>query len=344
MKLRLAKTLKFTAFFTALALTACATPAKTATPAAPAEVDGYLARPEVQAFIDKLVNEDHFQRAQLEKLFSSARHSDDVIARITKPAESLPWYRYRGIFLTDARATGGARFLAAHRAALDRAQKVYGVPPRIVTAIIGVESNYGLIAGRYPVIDALATLGFDYPPRATFFRKELHQYLLLAREQHFDPAKMQGSYAGALGAPQFISSSYRQYAVDFDGDGRSDLWTDWDDIIGSVANYFAENGWQRGGAVAVRATPPAHPAAAKLPDPMKPTTVGALRTAGFTFADPVADDADAVLVALDDGSGKTEYWVGLHNFVVITRYNRSPLYAMAVYQLSQAISKANGGN
>lgn len=300
--------------------------------------EGFLARPTVQKFIDKLVNQDHFKRDRLEKLFAGAQHRDDVIAAITRPAESLPWYRYRGIFLTADRAAGGARFRREHARALARAEKVYGVPPDIVTAIIGVESNYGLISGSYPIVDALATLGFDYPPRADFFRKELRQYLLLSREQHFDPATMEGSYAGAMGSPQFIASSYRRYAVDFDGDGKSDLWNDWDDIIGSVANYFAENGWRRGGEVVVPAVPGADPPAD--PPRMKPTTVAALRDAGFAIDSAVAGKADAVLVALDTGNGETRYWAGLDNFVAITRYNHSPLYAMAVYQLSKSIAKA----
>jgi membrane-bound lytic murein transglycosylase B len=174
----------------------------------------YPARPAVQKFIDKMVANHGFNRATLEALFAGARHRQSIIDSMNRPAEALPWYRYRHIFLTRQRTAGGIAFRHEHRAALDRAEKVYGVPPAIVTAIIGVESRYGSNKGKYRVIDALATLSFDYPPRAGFFRKELAQYLLLSREQQFNPAKMTGSYAGAMGAPQFISSSYRKYAVD----------------------------------------------------------------------------------------------------------------------------------
>lgn len=282
-----------------------------------------------------MVTQYHFDRDRLNKLFADAHHRDDIIAAMKRPAESLPWYRYRKIFLTTSRTSGGVRFWQEYADTLARAERVYGVPPEIVTAIIGVESRYGAIQGGYPVIDALATLGFDYPPRADFFRKELRDYLLLSRDQKFDPAEMQGSYAGALGAPQFIASSYRRYAVDFDGNGTSDLWDDWKDIIGSVANYFAENGWQRGGRIVVPAT---LKAGATAPEKTGNTTVGALRQAGFTIDAGVADSADAVLISLDTGDGQ-RYWVGLHNFVVITRYNHSPLYAMAIFQLGNAIAR-----
>ncbi|HET7370158.1 MAG TPA: lytic murein transglycosylase B [Gammaproteobacteria bacterium] len=300
--------------------------------------DGYLSQPAVQKFIDRMVAKHDFDRARLEALFAGAEHRQSIIDRMNSPAEALPWYRYRGIFLTAKRTAGGVDFWRDHQKTLERAEKVYGVPPAIVTAIIGVESYYGGNHGSTRVIDALATLGFDYPPRADFFRSELVQYLLLSREQQFDPAKVTGSYAGAMGAPQFISSSYRHYAVDFSGDGKSDLWDNWPDIIGSIANYFAENGWRRGGAVAVPATLKAG-ADADAIKPMKTTSAGALRKAGFEFSDKVADDAEVRLVALDTHDGKA-YWVGLHNFDVIMTYNHSPLYAMAVYQLSDAIAQA----
>ncbi|HET7570856.1 MAG TPA: lytic murein transglycosylase B [Gammaproteobacteria bacterium] len=302
---------------------------------------GYLAKPAVQKFIDEMVTQHDFDRAKLDALFAGARYRQSIIDSMNRPAESLPWYRYRNIFLTSKRTAGGVDFQHAHAKTLARAEKVYGVPPAIVTAIIGVESYYGGNKGAYPVIDALATLGFDYPPRADFFRKELAQYLLLSREQHFDPATVTGSYAGAMGAPQFISSSYRHYAVDFDGDGKSDLWHDWADIIGSIANYFADNGWQRGAGIVV---PAKLKAGAKGGiESMDTTTAATLRKAGFKFSDKIADDADVTLVALDAHHGK-RYWVALHNFGVIMTYNHSPLYAMAVYQLSEAIKQKMNGD
>ncbi|HET8552862.1 MAG TPA: lytic murein transglycosylase B [Gammaproteobacteria bacterium] len=302
---------------------------------------GYLAKPAVQKFINKMVTQHGFDRTKLDSLFAGARYRQSIIDSMNRPAESLPWYRYRNIFLTPKRTAGGVDFQHAHAETLARAEKVYGVPPAIVTAIIGVESYYGGNKGAYPVIDALATLGFDYPPRADFFRKELAQYLLLSRAQHFDAATMTGSYAGAMGAPQFIASSYRHYAVDFDGDGKSDLWHDWADIIGSIANYFADNGWQRGAGIVV----PAKLKAGAEGDikSMDTTTAAKLRNAGFEFSNRIADDANVTLVALDTHDGK-RYWVALHNFGVIMTYNHSPLYAMAVYQLSNAIKQKMNGD
>ncbi|HET6725305.1 MAG TPA: lytic murein transglycosylase B [Gammaproteobacteria bacterium] len=298
---------------------------------------GYLAKPAVQQFIDQMVADHGFDRTKLKSLFANADYRQSIVDSMNRPAESLPWYRYRGIFLTAKRTTGGVDFWRGHAKTLARAEKAYGVPPAIVTAIIGVESYYGGNKGDYPVIDALATLSFDYPPRADFFRRELTQYLLLAREQHFDPAEVTGSYAGAMGAPQFIASSYRHYAVDFDGDGKSNLWNDWPDIIGSIAHYFARNGWQRNGDIVV----PAKPKAGASPTSIKPgktVTAAKLREAGFAFSDKIDGDSRVALVALEGNDGK-QYWVALHNFGVIETYNHSPLYAMAVYQLAQAIAQ-----
>jgi membrane-bound lytic murein transglycosylase B len=204
----------------------------------------------------------------------------------------------------------------------------------IIVAIIGVESLYGKQHGGYPVMDALSTLSFDYPARAPYFQSELEQFLVLCREQGFDPLRPMGSYAGAMGAPQFMPSSFRIYAVDFDGDGKRDIWEDWPDIIGSVANYFHLHGWQENGLTVV---PAAFPKDAMVPAPVA-TTVGALRQLGVSLSDGLGDGSDAVLVPLQDQDGM-EYWVGLHNFRVITQYNKSPLYAMAVIQLANAISQ-----
>ena len=293
------------------------------------------------AFIDAMVAEHGFERDALARLFAGVETRDDIIAAITRPAEALPWHRYRGIFLTDARAAGGVEFWNAHAGTVARAATTFGVAPEVIVAIIGVESNYGRIQGRYPVIEALATLGFDYPPRASFFRDELEHFLLLARDEGLDPAAAMGSYAGAMGSPQFIASSYRAYAVDFDESGSRDLWGSWPDIIGSIANYFHSHRWEPGAPVAVPATlrePGAATLATRGLD--LASTAGALRAAGVTFDAPVADDAGANLLSLEaSADGEVEYWVTFHNFFVITRYNRSPLYSIAVHRLAQDIKR-----
>jgi membrane-bound lytic murein transglycosylase B len=306
-----------------------------AAPAASSPQGDYLAKPAVRHFIDRMVEKHGFNRAKLKALFAGARHRQSIIDSMEKPAESLPWWRYRAIFLTKKRIIGGIAFWGAHAEALERAKEKYGVPPAIVTAIIGVESYYGANKGNTRVIDALATLGFDYPPRARFFKHELAQFLLLSRDEHFDPAAVAGSYAGAMGAPQFIASTYRHYAVDFDGDGKSNLWNDWPDIIGSIANYLAKNGWRRGAGVAVKA----HLSKGSNADaitPMKSTTAGALRQAGFAFKRGIGSDIHVKLVKLDRRND-SRYFVALNNFSAILAYNHSPLYAMAVWQLANAI-------
>ncbi|MHB8425367.1 MAG: lytic murein transglycosylase B [Gammaproteobacteria bacterium] len=300
-------------------------------------VTGYAARPEVQQFIARLVKQDGFDKTWLEKTLATARMRDAVLVAITRPYEAKPWYQYRALFVNPARVTAGVAFWDTHSALLDKAQSVYGVPRSLIVAILGVESFYGRQKGGYRVLDALATLSFDYPPRASFFQGELEQYLLLCREQSFDPSALTGSYAGAMGVPQFMPDSYRKYAVAFDGRGRPDIWNNWADIIGSVANYFHAHGWRKDGLVAVPASLPA--VAAQMSTALAPTTVGALREQGLVVSSGLADDTRGILVPLQLEHG-TEYWLGLHNFRVITRYNRSPLYAMAVIDLSTRIADA----
>lgn len=301
--------------------------------------DGFAHRPQVKEFIDQMVKQDGFDKAKLQGWFAEAEPQMAVIEAMERPAEAKPWYQYRRIFLTDARVRGGVAFWEAHRKALDRAQATYGVPPQIVTAIIGVETFYGRRMGRWPIFDSLATLSFDYPPRADFFRRQLAQYLLLAREEGFNPMKRLGSYAGAMGQGQFMPSSYRQYAVDFDGDGKRNLWVDADDAIGSVANYFAVHGWQTGGAIAVPARVQGDPYADHAPA-LKPSfTASQLSAQGIVPVRPLPGAGHLSVIRLEADSGP-KYWIGAQNFYVITRYNHSPLYAMAVYQLSQAIRKA----
>ena len=322
-----------------LLLTGCAhhpvVPGSAARTSAPPVATGYLSRPEVQQFIDGVVEKDGLDRPWVRDAFAGARRRQAVIDAITKPYEAKPWYQYEPIFVNDARVAAGTAFWDQQQTLLDKAEAQYGVPAGILVAIVGVESYYGRQHGGYPVMDALTTLSFDYPPRASFFQGELEQFLLMCREQSLDPLKPMGSYAGAMGTPQFMPDSYRQYAVDFDGDGKRDIWDDWADILGSVANYFHEHGWQKDQLIVV-------PAAIKLgdepPTALAPTTAGALRQAGVVMTTGIPDDAEAVLVALQ-GESETSYWVGLHNFRVITQYNKSPLYAMAVVQLANAIAQ-----
>ncbi|MGH8401512.1 MAG: lytic murein transglycosylase B, partial [Gammaproteobacteria bacterium] len=256
---------------------------------------GYLARQEVKAFIERVSKQDQLDPTWITSVLAAAQHRDDIIAAITKPYESRPWYQYRQIFLTDARIAGGVQFWDAHAATLARAEQTYQIPASMIVAIIGIESAYGRQRGGYRVLDALATLGFDYPSRATFFQNELEQFLLMCHERNMDPASVMGSYAGAMGAPQFMPDTYRQYAVDFDNDGKRDIWDDWDDIIGSVANFFHAHGWQQDGLIAVPAAwlPPAPPT-----DLLSPNTVAALRQQGVLLSKGVADDQDAILIGL----------------------------------------------
>lgn len=298
--------------------------------------DGVPLRPEVRQFVEQMASKHQFNRNELVALFGQAQSRQDIIAAMTRPAEGKPWFQYRPIFVNDARIQGGVEFWKKHEAVLAKAQADYGVPPEIITAIIGVETRYGKHTGTYRVLDALYTLGFDYPPRSVFFMSELEQYLLLTREEKLDPALLKGSYAGAMGQPQFISSSYRRHAVDFDGDGVRDLWQSIPDIIGSVANYFKAFGWQPEQPVVARAQVSGEEYKALLGDIKPNITIANLKQKGVTIADDIAPDQLSALIEYQ-GESDVGYWLGLQNFYVITRYNRSPLYAMAVYQLAQEI-------
>ncbi|MDH5785586.1 MAG: lytic murein transglycosylase B [Chromatiales bacterium] len=287
--------------------------------------------------IDEMVTEHDFKRRDLEKLFRQVEYQPSIIETITRPAEGKPWYEYRPIFLTEQRIKGGVKFWAENEALLARAEKEYGVPAHIIVAIVGVETLYGRHKGRHKVIEALSTLGFGYPERSTFFRGQIKEFLLMAREERRDPLEFLGSYAGAMGMPQFIPSSFRHYAVDFDGDGRRDLWDNTADIIGSVANYFHQHKWRHGEPVTSRATlngTAAEPFASRGVKPGVP--LAELQRAGVETQQPLVEQ-EANLLVLQSAEEEQEYWVTLHNFYVITRYNRSPLYAMAVNQLSEAI-------
>ncbi len=295
--------------------------------------------PEANRFIAEMSERHGLDKQELRTLLAQARHRPEIIEAISRPAEAMPWHRYRPIFLTETRIEGGIAFWDEHSELLEHIAAEYGVPPQILVAIIGVETAYGRFKGRHQVLDALTTLTFDYPPRAGFFRRELEHYLLLTREEGIDPLQPAGSYAGAMGMPQFISSSYRAYAVDGSGDGRRDLFANHADILASVANYFRRHHWRQNEPVAVPARLSGRDWQPLLVRELRPQhTVAQLRDAGVQFDPALAAEQRARLLALETADGQ-EHWVTLHNFYVITRYNHSPLYAMAVYQLSKAIAE-----
>lgn len=298
--------------------------------------------PLVMQLIQEMVDKHGFEQGYLEQLFQGASYKENIVRLMTSPAEAKPWKEYRPILVTKQRTEQGISFLQEHHEALARAEQEFGVPPEIIVAIIGVETRYGRITGSYRVIDALATLAFDYPKRAKFFRKELIEFLLLARSEKVDPRTLNGSYAGAMGYGQFMPSSFRAYAIDFDGDGLRDIWRNPTDAIGSVANYFYRHGWKRGQQVTARANPQGDQFDALLVrkrSDLKPKhTLAELMKHGFVTDAELSTEQPATAIKLRGEQGN-EYWVGLHNFYVITRYNHSALYAMAVYQLSQEIAK-----
>lgn len=295
----------------------------------------YEQREDVKAFINEMVEQHGFDRSYLENKFAGAKRLDNVLESIAKPAEKeLNWKQYRPIFVTSNRSNKGRDFIKKHKATLERAEQEYGVPAEIIAAIIGVETYYGRHTGKYTVFDSLTTLGFDYPKRSKFFRSELKQFLLLSKEEDIDIEEMTGSYAGAMGMPQFISSSYRRYAVDFDGDGKRDLWHSPEDVIGSVANYFSEHGWEKGASVTHQVAV-TDKSVVKDENQLKPyVSIGELKKQGVKIDLDIDDKEMATLLKLVGKQGD-EYWIGLNNFYVITRYNHSELYAMAVYQLSE---------
>ena len=297
---------------------------------------------EQRAFVDEMVSKHGFDRAELAGVLGDAQFQDGIIALITRPAEAKPWYEYRAIMVTPDRIEQGVEFWQRNAATLQRAEAEFGVPPEIITAILGIETRYGRNTGRHRVLDALFTLGFGYPKRASFFRNELEQFLLMVREEHLDARALTGSYAGAMGKAQFMPSSFRAYAIDFDGDGRRDLWGSDADAIGSVANYFARNGWRPGERVALPASGVDSRHQRFLEAGVKPSlTLGELAAAGVRVAaDGLPADTPCSLFDLDEENGPA-YWAGLQNFFAITRYNRSELYAMAVYQLSREIAQSH---
>lgn len=290
-------------------------------------------RPEVEAFIGEMVRKHEFGRAALRRVFSQVRPRPAILRAMSAPATAKPWYEYRSRYVNAARVTGGIQFWEQNATTLARARRDYGVPEEVIVAIIGIETFYGRNTGSFRVLDALATLAFDYPPRADLFMGELEQYLLLSREASLNALDVKGSYAGAIGIPQFLPSSYRKYAVDFDGDGRRDL-NNTADAIGSIANYLQAFGWQPGEPVVVPAETADSEFDVMPTSGLKPEiSVGEFRHSGIVPLAPVRDDANAALFLVQTEAGP-RYWLGLQNFYVITRYNRSINYAMAVHDLA----------
>jgi membrane-bound lytic murein transglycosylase B len=313
----------------------------------PAEPGDYLQRTEVREFLDQLSRDSGLDRNRLGGIIARAHRQQSVLDAISKPAEgTLTWAQYRPIFLKQDRIERGREFMNEHADLLARATRTFGIPASIITAIIGVETFYGRITGKHDVLDSLATLAFDYPPRASFFRQELGEFLVLSDTEGWDPHARQGSYAGAMGVPQFIASSYRQYAVDFDGDGHRDLFNSMADVIGSVANYFAVHGWVQDAPIADRWSfdgdiPDA--VRALVREPLQPAVAGeTLARLGFDSDNLAAGTRERHLLSLMifDGADGEEAWVGYRNFYVITRYNHSRLYALAVLQLAQSIDSS----
>ena len=294
----------------------------------------YDKRPEVRAFIRELAKRHGFAEKELRAVFARVERMEPILEAIRKPPDPPVWSAYRALFLTEKRIAGGVEFLRAHQGLLERAEREYGVPVEVIVAIIGVETFYGRNTGRWRVIDALTTLAFDYPPRARFFRRELEHYLVLARENGQDALGVRGSYAGAIGIPQFMPSSTRAYAVDFDGDGVIDLRESTADAIGSVASFLKRHGWQPGDAVQLK--PELEGEAWRAYAGVEPKhSLQELRGAGVRLESDLPPDTRAVLIDLG-----SEVRLGLRNFYVITRYNRSVMYAAAVADLAEAVRAA----
>ena len=299
----------------------------------------YSQHPKAQEFIKRFAAEHQFDPTELSAILAQAEKKQSILDAIAKPAEkTLTWAEYQDIFLNDKRINQGVEFWQENDQTLMEVSQEFGVPKEIIVAIIGVETYYGRLKGSYRVLDALSTLGFDYPPREKFFAGELEHFLLLAKEQKQDPVKLLGSYAGAMGYGQFIPSSYRAYAIDFDGDEIADIWNNPIDALASVANYFNKHGWRPGGEIVTRAHISDDYDKEILNDKNKPTlTIQELKQKGYIPVTQLGEVNATANALVYDGKYGKEFWLGFDNFYVITRYNRSLLYAMAVYQLSERI-------
>jgi membrane-bound lytic murein transglycosylase B len=293
--------------------------------------------PEIEVFIGEMAQKHQFEAGSLRRLFSKVQPRPAILRAISAPGTARPWHEFRSRTVDAAHINGGAAFWRQHAATLARASREYGVPEEIIVATIGIETLYGQNTGNHRVLEALTTLAFQYPPRAELFRAQLEEYLLLAREAGFDVMRIRGSYAGAIGIPQFLPGSYRRYAVDFDGDGKRDLMGTTADAIGSVANYYKAHGWRAGELVVVPARAGGSDADALMGMGIKPQLkVAELKRFGVEPAGPVADGEEAALFVVETETGP-RYWLGLNNFYVITRYNRSINYALAVYELAREL-------
>lgn len=300
-------------------------------------------RPEVLEFIDEITQQYNINKEDTTRSLSKISSSKEVIERMNTQYEALPWHKYRNMLINEKKINAGVKFWQQYADVLKQAQDAYGVPAELIVAIIGIESNYGQAQGKYPVLQALATLAFDYPKRADFFRNELKEYLLLTTEHKLDPLAIKGSYAGAIGIPQFIASSYRNFAVDFDNSGTIDLSNNMVQVIGSIANYFRAYGWQPNKNIVYKAKVQGQkykklPLAAKN-NPLPTLSLTSIREHGVMHATQLTDPNDTNVAWLEfDAIDGKEYWLGFNNFYVITRYNNSSNYALVVHQLSQAIA------
>lgn len=301
----------------------------------------YRDHSKAREFMDYMVAEYGTDRLDLQTLFAQAEYKQSIVDAMNRPAEKVKeWKDYRKIFVTEKRISQGVEFWSQHRAQLERAEREFGVPVEVILAILGVETYYGRLTGSYRVIDALSTLAFDYPKRSAFFTRELEHFLLLSGEQKLNPVDLTGSYAGAMGFGQFMPSSYRSYAVDYSGDGIVDIWHDSTDAIGSIANYFVRHDWRRGEAITTRARIAAGYNDSIVNQVVSPAlTLAELAEQGFTpVASNTPQSARAIPLKLQGADG-VEFWLGFHNFYVITRYNHSFRYAMAVTQLSEILAQ-----
>jgi membrane-bound lytic murein transglycosylase B len=298
----------------------------------------FASEPEVIDFAIDLEKRHGFNAEELLAQFAQTRPNAKVLQLMQPPASPLQrsWERYRPRFLNDRRINGGVRFWQENQLTLARAKALYGVPEEIIVAIIGVETEYGRNTGGFGVMEALATLAFHYPRRAEFFRTELEQFLLLARENNMDPLSIKGSFAGAIGIPQFMPGSQRRYAVDFDGDQKVDLAGSVSDAIGSVARFLEQHGWQAGQPVAVVAQTEGEPERSLLEAGIQPS-LKVVDLAGKGIRANIDPQTTVALIDLVSPGRETEYWLGCDNFYVITRYNRSSFYAMSVFQLAEEI-------
>lgn len=296
----------------------------------------------LNAFIESAIAKHQLDRDFVVNTLQKAKKNQAVLDAIARPWEAKPWHKYHPIFLTEKRLNRGIEFWKTHQKTLEKAQQELGVPAHIIVAIIGVETFYGSYKGKYSVLDSLYSLGFFYPPRAEFFKRELAQYLKLVQEEQWDPLAQKGSYAGAMGWGQFISSSYRHYSIDFDGDNKRDLLTNPVDAIGSVANYFKRHKWKTGEPVAYRVQSIGSKSEDLVNKDLKiKHTWQQLQSSGVALKDKsvkLTSETPAKLLALEQPDDQ-EYWAVLHNFYVITRYNHSPLYAMVVFQLSESLKE-----